>query len=207
MTDDTPTGDNFTSFTKEELADMILPGDPEATPKPRRPWKRPAELTEEAFAAILETLAEEGVKLYACESNGFDYDTVRQTIARRSASGDESWEEAWAAAMVRFRESLGREARRRAKVGVKEPVFHLGQVVGYKRVASDRLLELMLKSHDKDLYGTKVEMSGAVDLTGGGLDIMADLSIKAKKAIREIVIADLQEQAAKKALLSPVAED
>ena len=49
----------------------------------------------------------------------------------------------------------------RAVEGVDEPIVnHLGQVVGYKKKYSDRLLEVQLKALDPDTYSDKNKQSG-----------------------------------------------
>lgn len=54
-------------------------------------------------------------------------------------------------------QAIRAEMARRAIVGVDEPVFHQGQVVGYVRKYSDRLLGMMAKAHLAE-YRDKVEV-------------------------------------------------
>lgn len=57
--------------------------------------------------------------------------------------------------------------------GVDEPIInHLGQIVGYKKKYSDRLLELQLKSLDPDKYGDKK------DVNVKGLVINVDMGLR-----------------------------
>ena len=67
---------------------------------------------------------------------------------------------------------LEAEARRRAAIGVDEPVFYKGKVVGHIRKYSDNLLMFLLKAHwpekFRDNYG--VEHSGP---SGGPVKVEA----------------------------------
>lgn len=55
---------------------------------------------------------------------------------------------------------LEREARRRAVDGVSEPVFHQGEICGYKQVYSDSLLTTLLKGRRKDVFADRKEITG-----------------------------------------------
>lgn len=196
---DTPPGPiddgDFTKFTGDELQDLLLPEDDRALAPVPKAVGTPEQLDQAAFDKIIETLSHLGVKQHACEANGFKYETVRQAIVRRAEAGDDAWQIAWEAGMVRFRDRLAMEARRRAVDGNKKPIFHLGSPVGYVREQSDRLLELMLKGHLPETFGDKLKHSGSVDLNGGGLDIFSELTLPCKKAIRALMIEDMRQQA------------
>jgi hypothetical protein len=149
-----------------------------------------------AFTVICAHLAETGVKYKSCEAGGFRYQTVRQAIHGETAAGNGEWQELWDLSLEHFRESLVKEARSRAVDGWKEPLFYKGELQGYVRRKSDRLLELLMRGHLPEVYRDNVNVSGSMDLTGGGLDIFSELSLDAKKRIRDIMMEDLKAQAA-----------
>ena len=90
---------------------------------------------------------------------------ARQVVYRARDSSDK-FRADWDEALEEARELLEAEARRRAAIGVDEPVFYKGEVVGQIRKYSDNLLMFLLKAHwpekFRDNYG--VEHSGP----GGG---------------------------------------
>ncbi len=150
------------------------------------------ELTWDGFKRICAILAETGVKYKAAEAGGFRYETVRQAIARNAAEGDNTWQELWDLSQEHYRESLASEARARAVDGWKEPVFNKdGVLKGYVRKKSDRLLELMLKAHHPDFQERKHH---TLELQGGGFDVLKDLTLDAKRRVREIILEDLRAQ-------------
>jgi hypothetical protein len=71
---------------------------------------------------------------------------------------NETFAQEWADAWERGSDLIRDEIRRRAVDGVEEPVFQKGELVGHKRVRSDRLLELEAKRRDPD-YRDKVPES------------------------------------------------
>lgn len=156
-------------------------------PAPDLDWK--------GFTVICAHLAETGVKYKSCEAGGFRYETVRQAMHRETAAGNGEWQELWDLSLEHFRESLVKEARSRAVDGWKEPMFYKGELQGYVRRKSDRLLELLMRGHLPEVYRDNVNHTGQVDLNGGGLDIFSELSLDAKKRIRDIMMEDLKAQA------------
>lgn len=58
-------------------------------------------------------------------------------------------------------DNLEQEARRRALVGVEEPVWHRGRRVGHVRKYSDTLLIFLLKGAKPDKYRERFEHTGA----------------------------------------------
>ena len=77
--------------------------------------------------------------------------------------------------------------------GVDEPIInHLGQIVGYKKKYSDRLLELQLKALDPDTYGDKkdVNVKGLVINVDMGLRDKADTKV-ADNIIEEEIFTGL----------------
>ena len=59
---------------------------------------------------------------------------------------------AWDEAVNIAADALEREAWRRAVEGFEEPVHYRGEVVGYVKKYSDRMLELLLKAHRPEKY-------------------------------------------------------
>ena len=69
----------------------------------------------------------------------------------------------------------------RAVEGVDEPIVnHLGQIVGYKKKYSDRLLEVQLKALDPDTYSDKK------DVTVKGLVLNVDMGLRSDKEIKKM---------------------
>ena len=119
--------------------------------KVRRPWK----------PLFLDTLRGTGnVRLAASNA-----DVARQ-VAYRARDSSATFRADWDEALEEARELLEAEARRRAAIGVDEPVFYKGKVVGHIRKYSDNLLMFLLKAHwpEKFRDNYAVEHSGP----GGG---------------------------------------
>lgn len=159
----------------------------------------PILLTWEKFQAVCATLEDCGAKYKAAEAHGFKYNTVRDAIVAQLQIGDTEWQDLWDESLQKFRESLEDEARERARDGWNEPVFHQGKVAGYVKKKSDRLLEVMLRAHIPDKYRDNVHVTGTLDNAGGGLDLLKDLSMEAKRKIRQIIIEDMEQQRALRA--------
>ena len=92
-------------------------------------------------------------------------DVARQVVYRARDSSA-TFRAEWDEALEEARELLEAEARRRASIGVDEPVFYKGKVVGHIRKYSDNLLMFLLKAHwpEKFRDNYAVEHSGP----GGG---------------------------------------
>jgi hypothetical protein len=168
-------------------------------PKPRpnegkRPEKggRSVELDSNRFTLICEELARTGSKYKACEALNFAYHTVQATIKEAEGRGDDSWRQLWDASYDQFRDSLEQEAVRRSRDGVLTPVFGKDGKVGEVQMYSDRLMEVLLKGHFPDRYRDKLFAAGTLGLEP--VDAFANLSLKAKRQIREIIMVDLEEQ-------------
>ena len=71
---------------------------------------------------------------------------------------DPAFATAWSIAEERGTASLEDEAIHRAKVGVSEPVYYKGEIVGYVRKPSDGLLIFMLKARKPDVYKDRVDV-------------------------------------------------
>jgi hypothetical protein len=155
---------------------------------------RPIDLDSNAFALICEELARTGSKYKSCEALNFDYSTVSYAIKRQELAGDDSWRDLWDSSYDQFKDSLEQEAYRRAKDGTvtKWQVTKKGERVPVEMEYSDRLMEVLIKGHFPDRYRDKLFVSGTIGLEP--VDAFANLSPKAKRQIREIIMADLEEQ-------------
>ena len=125
--------------------------------KVRRPWK----------PLFLDTLRGTGnVRLAASNA-----DVARQ-VAYRARDSSATFRADWDEALEEARELLEAEARRRAAIGVDEPVFYKGQVVGHIRKYSDNLLMFLLKAHWPEKFRAHyaVEHSGP---SGGPVKVEA----------------------------------
>lgn len=105
---------------------------------PRR-WRRDG-WTPHKMHAFLEVLAQTGSVKDACRAVG-----LSKTSAYRLYEQDAGFATAWDGALTTIRPSLEETAYQRAVVGWEEPVFHAGQVVGYRRRFSDTLLRLLIE--------------------------------------------------------------
>lgn len=167
-------------------------------PKPR-PTERgaggtPPLLTANIFKLICEKLAESGSKYKACDALGFEYSTVHQAIRDQAGRGDDSWQEAWDYAYDQFKDSLEQAAIARARDGTPTEfrIGRNGEAIPTKIEFSDRLAEVLLKGHFPERYRDRVYHSGTVGLEP--VDAFANLSAKAKRKIRAIIMEDLEEQ-------------
>jgi hypothetical protein len=75
----------------------------------------------------------------------------RRTIMKWS-DNDEEFAERWNNAVEEGIDRLEQEAIRRARDGVKRPVFYMGQVVGYVQEYSDSLLKFLLEAKRPAVY-------------------------------------------------------
>ena len=96
-------------------------------------------------------------------------DVARQ-VAYRARDSSATFRAAWDEALEEARELLEAEARRRASIGVDEPVFYKGKVVGHIRKYSDNLLMFLLKAHWPEKFRDAVEYSGP---SGGPVKVEA----------------------------------
>ena len=94
-------------------------------------------------------------------------DVARQ-VAYRARDSSPTFRADWDEALEEARELLEAEARRRAAVGVEEPVFYKGAVVGHIRKYSDNLLMFLLKAHWPDKFRENVSVDQRVSGRDGG---------------------------------------
>lgn len=171
-----------------------------------------AELSATVFQAICETLARTGAKYKSCEEHGFLNSTVMDAIRSQENIGDDSWRDSWNLALERWKETLEIEAYRRGHHGVvtEWKVLPLsGEKVPVKVEYSDRMLEVLMKGHFPERYRDNIHHSGLIGLEP--VDAFSNLSAKAKREIRAIILRDLEDQReeadrARKAQQPPVIE-
>ena len=121
--------------------------------KGRRPWK----------PLFLDALRGTGnVRLAASNA-----DVARQ-VAYRARDSSATFRADWDEALEEARELLEAEARRRAAIGVEEPVFYKGQVVGHIRKYSDNLLMFLLKAHWPEKFRENLSIDQRVSGSDGG---------------------------------------
>ena len=94
-------------------------------------------------------------------------DVARQ-VAYRARDSSATFRAEWDEALEEARELLEAEARRRASIGVDEPVFYKGKVVGHVRKYSDNLLMFLLKAHWPDKFRENVSIDQRVSGRDGG---------------------------------------
>jgi len=80
---------------------------------------------------------------------------VSMTTAYKHKYKDADFSEAWDIAIEIGYNILEAEAIRRAVMGVKEDVYHKGEVVGQVTKYSDTLLAFLLKGRRRDVFGDK----------------------------------------------------
>ena len=93
---------------------------------------------------------------------------VARQVAYRARDSSPGFRADWDEAMEEARELLEAEARRRASIGVDEPVFYKGKVVGHVRKYSDNLLMFLLKAHWPDKFRENVSIDQRVSGRDGG---------------------------------------
>ena len=94
-------------------------------------------------------------------------DVARQ-VAYRARDSSRQFRADWDEALEEARELLEAEARRRAAIGVDEPVYYKGQVVGQIRKYSDNLLMFLLKAHWPEKFRENLSIDQRVSGRDGG---------------------------------------
>lgn len=154
---DNPFEGEIVSSTTQEPAPF-----PQAI-KTRRGFLRLEHVEVKHIEDFLDVLADTGLKKNSAERAGLSYMTVL-----RLEKQDEEFKTMVHEAMESYRESLQREAHRRAVDGWDEPVFSqkLGTQIGTVRKYDSKLLELMLKRHVPEF---REKFEGEIKVTGGVL--------------------------------------
>lgn len=100
----------------------------------------------------------------------------KKAIAELLSDGDR--EDAYLAARGRSHERIRAAIAERAIDGVEEPIVSVkGEIVGYRRVYSDRLLGLMAKAYLPEYRDTRhLEVTGA---NGGPVDVQMGVDLSA----------------------------
>ena len=117
-----------------------LPTNPEATG---------LKLTEPRKKKFLDLLEKTGNASTAAAQLGVSYSTIKS-----HASKDLYFKECIEIAQAKFLGALEEEAMNRAVTGEMEDVWYQGEVVGQKKVKSDKILEMLLKANSEK-YTTK----------------------------------------------------
>lgn len=97
---------------------------------------------------------EHGNIVQACDACNISYSTLLTHCTPSHNMYDPEFVEAYEESKLRFKEAIMREGLKRATVGWEEPIIggkDRDQIVAYKPVKSDRLLELFLKKVDPEL--------------------------------------------------------
>ena len=87
----------------------------------------------------------------------------------------------WDAAIEVATDTLEMEARRRASLGVEEPVYYQGQIVGYVRKYSDVLLMFLLKAQRPERFRDNHKIDGRIDGT-------LDVNVNAAESVRQKIL-------------------
>lgn len=104
-------------------------------------------LTPEKQKEFLELFSKSGNCALSARTIGVTRNAIWY-LRERDETFDEGYKEAEAIALGLLEE----EARRRALEGVDRPVYQQGNLVGYEKVYSDRMLEILLKAHAPEKY-------------------------------------------------------
>jgi transposase-like protein len=113
----------------------------------RSPLQYGFKATEENKEIVLAMLANGATYAAAAAAIG----AHRRTIMKWS-DNDEEFAGRWSDAVEEGIDRLEQEAIRRARDGVKRPVFYMGQVVGYIQEYSDSLLKFLLEAKRPAVY-------------------------------------------------------
>jgi hypothetical protein len=127
--------------------------------------------------SALEGIAVGGKMLVVTAKAGFDNWSVFESLALRKCKAVKKlYQLAKEERSSRRLHGAEEALYERAVEGVDEPmVNHLGQIVGYKKKYSDRLLEVQLKALDPDKYSDKK------DKTDKGLVINVEMGLRKKE--------------------------
>lgn len=158
------------------------------------PGRRPR-VTHNDFILICERYAETGLAIASCEELGFNHSTVMGAVRDQLNHGDSSWQDLWDYSLEKFRESLSKAIVQRGRDGTPtkwkvDP--KTGERTAVEFVYSDRMLELAAKAYNPQMFRDHVAPAGALGIET--VDIFSDLTPKAKREIRAIIIRDLEEQ-------------
>lgn len=114
---------------------------------------------------------------------------VTEQTVRRHRENDPDFAQAEREAMEMHNAAVEREIHRRGIEGVKEAIYWEGNIVGWKIVYSDKLLELYAKRRIRE-YNPKVEIDQNTNHGGAiavGLADLSKLSPEGRKLLRELL--------------------
>lgn len=142
--------------------------------------------------AFLNAFRESGVIQHAADAAGVHRATVQEWRGKDPAF-DREYEAAYEASI----DLLEQEARRRALVGVTEPVYQNGKQVGQMQKYSDTLLIFLMKGARPQKYrdNARLELTGA----GGGpirSEAVESLNDHERQRLRQILDEALRQQEA-----------
>lgn len=86
---------------------------------------------------------------------------IRRRVVYEWQERDDEFCLAFREAEIQATETMEAEARRRGMLGVDEPVFHQGEVVGSIKKYSDTLLIFLLKARAPEKYRERLQMQHA----------------------------------------------
>ena len=111
--------------------------------------------------AFLVSLRQHGSVKKAAFAAGYQDSSFIRKLRKTDEDFSAEWDEAL---LVAVDDVLLPEAQRRAVEGTQEPVFHKGEIVGWKQRYSDQLMMFLVRGAMPEKYGTHVKAD--VDLTG-----------------------------------------
>lgn len=152
------------------MARRTVPTTAEDLRKTRRMLERERELEQRPVTPMRIKRFIEAIRTGSEPPEAAEFAGVKLGHMRSLRRTDVNMAAMWTQAEDESGDHLVQEARRRAIDGWEEPIVYRGEVIGHKRVYSDRLLELLLKARvpafaDKQ----KLEISGQVTLTADDL--------------------------------------
>lgn len=180
------------------LQDVALDEDLEGLSEDQARWARYGQrvrpITDEAKAAFLRSLQRVPNVADAARASGW---SIRSWFRVRER--DPAFAKAWADAVRAGVQVIEAIAAKRAFEGVDEPVYQQGVLVGYKRVFSDRMAELLLRAHDPARFSEKVMVAGNVSAT---LKVEHSLSPALEEMFKRVV----GERGSGQAIAAPTVE-
>ena len=134
-----------------------------------------SDVTRAKMKLFVKALRQDGIIGHACEASGMNRQTYHYWI-KRSSKFKKACEEAVQIAVDR----LEQEAVRRAVVGVDDPIYQRGELVGHRKVYSDGLMQFLLKGNRPEKFRDKADFSVELRTKTGEQDL--DSAIEALMA-------------------------
>jgi transposase-like protein len=138
---------------------------PRKTPHGEAPKRQKRPRTAKTDRQILEKQERQRLFCRAFEAIGTvsgaaEHVGVDRSLHYKWVQEDEDYRLAFSEAEEKSIDRLEQEARRRAMVGVDEPVFYKGAVVGHVRKHSDTLLMFLLNGRRPEVFKHRQEVTG-----------------------------------------------